>query len=215
MKLQQHVGVAKIVFDKVIKKNKTCKLNRALFYLGSILPDLNCIYPAHRIEETQYRVINKIKYIDTSSSYLIKSMQYGIVTHYVCDYFCYAHSIESLGAPHIRYEKQLFGFYKRHEKQFYNKENLIVEWDEAKKIISNLFEKDNTYINQDEHADMVFELLKIMNNNYINNYIMNDIHDYSNCTEQCKLDMEYAVFVCEKILIGIMKPMESFNLGVV
>ena len=142
MKLLQHIGVAKIVLDKVIKKDKTYKMNRTLFYLGSILPDLNCVYPAHRITETQHRVIDKIKYIDTSSSYLLKSVQYGIVTHYVCDYFCFAHSIESLGAPHIKYEKQLFGFYKKHEKKFYNKDKMIVEWNEAKKIISNLFENN-------------------------------------------------------------------------
>lgn len=215
MKLRQHVGVAKVVFDKVIKKEKTCELNRVLFYLGSILPDLNCVYPAHRIEETQHRVINKIRHIDTSSSYLIKSVQYGIVTHYVCDYFCYAHSIESLGTPHIKYEKQLFGFYKRHGKQFCNIENLIVEWDEAKKIISNLFETENIYINQDEHANMVFELLKIMNNNYTSNYAMKNIHDYTNYIEQCKMDVQYSIFVCERILIGIMEPMKSFNLGVI
>lgn len=208
MKLLQHIGVAKIVIDRVIKKDKTCKLNKLLFYIGSILPDLNCVYPAHRITETQQRVINKIKFIDTSSSYLLKSIQYGIVTHYVCDYFCYAHSIESLGAPHIKYEKQLFGFYKKHEKNFYAKDKMIVEWDNAKEIISNLFEKGEAYINPSEHADMVFELLKIMNNNYINNYTMIDIYDYNNYIKQCKSDMEYATFVCEQILLGIMKPME-------
>lgn len=214
MKLLQHIGVASIVLDKVIKKDKTCRLNKPLFYLGSILPDLNCVYPAHRINETQQRILSKIKYIDESSSYLLKSIQYGIVTHYVCDYFCYAHSIASLGKPHIKYEWSLYHFYNRHEKRFYDKDKMIVEWDRAKEIISSLFENEKSIINPETHADMVFELLKFMNDEYINRYAMKNIYDIDNYIKQCKMDMEYATFVCEKVILGIMKPIENLNMEV-
>ena len=101
MKMLQHIKIAKITAENLNNNiDKKFKLDKVVFCLGSIYPDLNCIYPAHRLSSTSNRISKKIKLIDKYGDGIIKSFNLGIITHYISDLFCYAHNNKSLGLKH-------------------------------------------------------------------------------------------------------------------
>lgn len=217
MKLVHHIKIAKIIADKLEENNKKEYLiNRSAFYIGSIIPDINCIYPAHRLNTTKDRMLKRIESVDNASrDGIIRSFQLGIITHYVCDYFCYAHSNETIGMIHKKYEKELYNFFEIHKDLFVKgegKEELVVKWDEALNIIrEKLFSLTDT-MTIESHASMVMEQIEVLNRDYMMNSqgIRRDrlwVVD----KEQCERDLEYTIFMCENILKIIMNPMKCVS----
>ena len=83
---------------------------RYLVILGSLIPDVNPVTQPHREENLLIRIFNNYKAIETSKSEFEKSVRLGILLHYVCDYFCYAHNYNldiSHGKNHVKYEIEL------------------------------------------------------------------------------------------------------------
>lgn len=216
MKLVHHIKIANQLLDKLDNKLKEkVVLNKAAFYLGSILPDINCIYPAHRLGTTKNRVVKAVESISTlKDSDFIKSMQLGIITHYVCDYFCYAHSNETIGVIHKAYEKRLYDYYEIHKNTFLDENNLVVEWDKALEIIQKkLFDRTDT-MTAKSHAYMVLDQIEVLNKEYmIKSKGLRRDKSWVTDIEQCKRDLEYSVFMCENILAMILEPIRCVSVN--
>ena len=206
MKAIQHIRIAKVIANKLDTKLKDgFGVNRLAFYIGSVAPDLNCIYPAHRLTDTNKRFQKRIKLVDGLNDGVIKSFTLGIITHYVCDYFCYAHNNKSLGVKHKAYETGLNNYFELHKRLFFNEE-ILVEWKDAKEIIYNKFMSDTDTMDVDKHADMVLEQIKILNSNYCEKSNFADKIEWTKNMEQWQIDLDYAMMVCENILSIIIEP---------
>lgn len=78
--------------------------------LGSLIPDINPLTQPHRDQNLLIRIFNNHMAIQNSNSQIIKSIRSGIMFHYICDYFCYAHNYNldiSHGKRHMQYEIEL------------------------------------------------------------------------------------------------------------
>jgi len=206
MKAIQHIRIAKIMSGKI--SNKLCNnsmINKIAYYIGSIAPDLNCIYPAHRINDTYERFQKKIKRVDKLSDGIIKSFTLGVITHYVCDYFCFAHNNNSIGVKHTKYERGLNKYFELHKRLFFNKD-ILVEWEEAKEIINQRFISNKDTLDINLHADIVIEQLKILNSNYCEKSNSTYNKMWTACVEQWQRDLEYCITVCENMLSIIIEP---------
>ena len=205
MKMFQHIKIARITAEN-LKNNvdKNFKLDKIVFYLGSIYPDLNCIYPAHRLSSTSNRISKKIKLIDRYEDGIIKSFNLGIITHYISDYFCYAHNNKSLGIKHREYEKGLNNFFNKNNIEKDNR--LINEWNVAKNSIKEQVFKYTDTMDSNLHAHIILEQIIALNSKYkekSNNF--NDSEWILN-KNQWKTDIQYTLFMCENILSLILEP---------
>lgn len=204
MKLKQHLLIA----DKMIEENnllKTFNINKTAFKLGSIIPDLNCVYPAHRITTTEKRFLRRIKAIDIVDVTIVRSFFLGIVTHYICDYFCYAHSLETIGIKHKQYETNLYNYYLAHKHEIeMGSQNIVDIWNKNKIKSQEKCLKEFT-MTQEDHCKLIFEQLKLMNDQYINEYKQNKSNWTINI-KQMQRDAEYTLAVCNNIIIWILEP---------
>lgn len=212
MKLVHHIQVANMISKKLDNKLKEgFTINKLAFYLGSISPDLNCIYPAHRLSTTANRFQKRVKRVDNFEHGLVRSFTLGVITHYVCDYFCYAHNIESLGFPHKNYETGLYKYFKTHRDMFIDNEDLVVEWKDAKEIMQKKCLRGNNTMNMDLHAEMIMEQIRILNLRYLEKSINHDNKEWVNSDYQWNNDLEYAVFMCECILSLVVEPVRCVS----
>lgn len=215
MKLVQHIKVAEIIANKLDNELKDgFKVNRVLFYLGSIAPDLNCVYPAHRLSTTSKRFQNRVKRVDKYENSAIKSFTLGIITHYVCDYFCYAHNIESLGIPHKNYETGLYKYFLSHKQLFTDSDGLLKEWEEAKKVMQEKCMAINGSMDIDLHAEMIIEQIRILNNNYMNSSLKKEDRVKEAWTKnkyQWNHDLDYAIFMCTSVLKLVVEPVRCVS----
>jgi len=104
---------------RIIRKHSGVKLNLLGFMYGNILPDIKAIYKPHRISESLPFVVKRAKVLmkepyQTGSRYSW-SRKLGIITHYLSDYFCYAHQDhydKGLGR-HMLYEMRMISKYRK------------------------------------------------------------------------------------------------------
>jgi hypothetical protein len=87
-------------------------LNRIFFLLGNLAPDisLSFLYRPHTYESTApalKRLIPRLYRGRVHPRSALFAFFLGIVSHYICDYFCYPHHPSFKGGliGHIRYEK--------------------------------------------------------------------------------------------------------------
>lgn len=198
MKLRQHIVIGKHIIDWVNNGNdiKSLKFNTPImeraYLLGCIAPDMNCIYPAHRITTTEKRYINHLIMSTLLDSGLARAFILGLITHYTCDYFCYAHNNCSTGYFHKLYEKHLIkedipnvdkwsdGLNK------FNSRPVSSEIGGGIKLITNAFEIHS----------MIFEL----NNEYKNLAPIDKHKGWYNDTEQCKVDVKFAIKAVKRVM---------------
>ena len=139
-----------IVADKILQDvqcQMNWRVNRTAYLFGSIAPDLNCIYPAHSITATIKRFRKKLNRVNKSESTIIKSFTLGVIMHYICDYFCYAHNRRMPDPKHSIYERLLKKHIKNHEEQLGEvPDSLINQWNEIKIHVTEEFSPDS---NQD------------------------------------------------------------------
>lgn len=204
MKLKQHLKIGKTVLDKNIIT--TFKVNRIAYLFGNIAPDLNCVYPAHRLKTTEKRFYKRLKRIEKSDTNLIKSFTLGVITHYICDYFCYAHNIESLGVPHKKYETNLYNYYESHINELGKfSSRLENKWIEAKQQSQkNCIENECMTI--ESHCEFIMNQIKYMNNCYLGNDKLNKKSDWTGKIDQMQKDLEYSTFMIKHILILTLEP---------
>jgi hypothetical protein len=212
MKFKQHIKVGKYILehlgnDKLEESNiNGIKINRIAYLFGNVAPDLNCVYPAHRLKTTEKRFYNRLMRIDKSNFTWMKSFTLGVVTHYVCDYFCYAHNIESIGIKHKAYETNLWQYYNSH----------LAEIEKDKSGLNDLWNKllikshnnnvENDELTNETHCNMILDTVKLMNKTYMTNSNDASDKDWMNKKNQMKLDLEYATFMIEQITNLITQP---------
>lgn len=113
MFLQTHLAIAHSV-SQAVNQHLEQQLSPWAFSMGSVYPDLSHEYKSvrHRKAES-YELLNSIvtDLLSSSSSrdQRRQSFQLGIISHFLCDYFCQAHNYtEYFGTlKHPRYELQL------------------------------------------------------------------------------------------------------------
>jgi len=122
--IKSHLYIAHIVQDTV-QANLPVKLNLAWFGYGSISPDFSLgRYRNRHFAKTAYQFIqdeiNDLCSGDIDFNQGIPAqfaIRLGIVAHYVCDFFCFAHTPLFSGNmhKHLQYEHKLRAFCKENE----------------------------------------------------------------------------------------------------
>lgn len=110
MEERNHVFMARKIFD--LLRHNAMELCERSFVLGNIAPDITYSYVLrrHQFNSSSQLLSKKIKSLygcALSPQSRMFSFKLGVIMHYVCDYFCYAHSSVFKGTlrDHIRYEK--------------------------------------------------------------------------------------------------------------
>jgi len=201
MKLHHHIKIGKMLLNKL---GDTYKINRKAYLFGTVAPDLNCIYPAHRLNCTEDRFHKRLEIIDNTNINIVKSFELGVITHYICDYFCYAHNIDSIGLMHKRYEKNLYRFFNKHIKEIkFNDEKIESIWNKNKRVVSNKLK--NTKENTNIHCDFILEQLKLMNEAY-NNDLIRYNKNWIFSINQIEKDMHYTMVVLGNLIDMLLEP---------
>lgn len=120
MLMNTHYLISKSVFDN-IDPNKSFLLSEKNFIYGNIKPDMTSKYllSKHYLDESFNMIMSKIdnlskltvnclsKYFSLSKL----SQEIGVICHFLCDFFCVAHSerweMTHSMSKHITYEKDL------------------------------------------------------------------------------------------------------------
>lgn len=125
MLMNTHFIMAKSILDN-IDENKTFFISEKNFIYGNIKPDAFSKYKLkkHYLDESFNMIVSKINYlcslnIDSLSKYFSVSrlsQELGVICHFLCDFFCVAHSERwefkhSLN-KHVNYERELGAFAK-------------------------------------------------------------------------------------------------------
>jgi hypothetical protein len=90
MRLEIHHRIGKKVCGEL--KELGLRVNERLFYFGNLFPDLiqSYLWCRHEYQHSREYVRKKIEKLKKQP--LLFSFHLGILTHYICDYFCYPHS---------------------------------------------------------------------------------------------------------------------------
>lgn len=203
MKFKQHIEVGKYLYEQLEKDNK---INRIAYLFGNVAPDLNCVYPAHRLRTTEKRFYKRLVRIDNTHFNILKSFTLGVVTHYICDYFCYAHSIESLGIKHKIYETNLYNYYNMHLQEIQDTKNRLRDAWKSSELHNKYMNSIDDELTSKQHCDMILEQVKIMNKLYMDKSEGSLDKNWMYLSEQMKRDLEYASFMTESILRLILQP---------
>lgn len=109
---------------RIIRKQSGVKLNMLGFMYGNILPDIRSMHKPHRLNGSLdflvKRTQNLIRKPHQASSLYSWSKELGIITHYLSDYFCYAHQDhydKGLGV-HMLYELRMLSKYRKGLKHY-------------------------------------------------------------------------------------------------
>lgn len=208
MKLKQHLEIGNAVLQSNVLD--MVNINRTAFLLGNIAPDLNCVYPAHRLKTTEKRFYKRLRLAEKAETSVIKSFVLGVVTHYICDYFCYAHNIESLGVPHKKYETNLYNYYEAHVDEVNaEQKNLEQIWVKAKEGSIKKYLGDGC-MNTDLHCEFIVNQIKYMNDTYMNSSNNSEKVDWTSNSNQIKKDLEYTAFMIRHILTLTVEPFKCF-----
>ena len=73
-------------------KELGCHINEKLFLLGNLFPDLihSYLWRPHKYNHSREYIREKM--IMLKNKPRLVSFHMGVLTHYICDYFCYPHS---------------------------------------------------------------------------------------------------------------------------
>lgn len=217
-----HIKVADRTL-KTIQSKVDWKINRRAYLFGSIAPDFNCVFPTHTIKGTFNRFKHKLARMDKSESNLVKSFTLGVITHYICDYFCYAHNLSHPNPKHAIYERYMREHIEMHNRLInLNCDNLEEQW---RDIQNHIVEQLNTQDTVDnivesitnrglDHINYIMEIVDNMHRDYISRTETIDTNRWYNSLNKIELDLEYATFMCEKIAMLILNPNESLVVSV-
>jgi len=90
MRLAIHHRIGKKVCGEL--KELGFRVNEKLFYFGNLYPDLihSYLWRKHEYLHSREYIRKKIEKLKKRPRFF--SFHLGIITHYICDYFCYPHS---------------------------------------------------------------------------------------------------------------------------
>lgn len=217
-----HIAIAKRTLAYI---EKTCKvrLNKTAYLFGSIAPDINCVYPTHTVDNTLKRFKKRILRVDNSSNNLIISFTLGVITHYICDYFCYAHNLKRVDPMHAVYERLLREHIKLHEKSISIScgDELTEQWEMIKEhiaesISSNKDEEiteerlgkviEAVHYRSADHIEYIIETLMDMHKTYMEESESFEIDKWYKQKIRMIHDEQYSEFMCNRILTLILNP---------
>jgi len=146
MRLEIHHKIGKMVCGEL--KELGCQINEKLFLLGNIFPDLIQSYVWCRHEYKHSRKFLQRKLDILKKRPKLFSFHLGVLTHYICDYFCYPHSTgyDKGLIYHITYEIRQ----KVPEKIHRTKLNIVGFTIEELDKFVELYESFCTYFRDDE-----------------------------------------------------------------
>ncbi|MDR0496929.1 MAG: zinc dependent phospholipase C family protein [Treponema sp.] len=90
MRLKIHHKIGKEVCGELMELG--CQVHEKLFLLGNIFPDLihSYLWCKHEYEHSKEYIRKKLDILKKRPR--LFSFHLGVLTHYICDYFCYPHS---------------------------------------------------------------------------------------------------------------------------
>jgi len=90
MRLEIHHKIGKNVCAEL--KEFGCRINEKLFLAGNLFPDLihSYIWCRHEYQHSREYIRKKLEVLKKRPK--LFSFHLGVLTHYICDYFCYPHS---------------------------------------------------------------------------------------------------------------------------
>jgi hypothetical protein len=104
MRMAVHHYIGKKIYGEL--KGLGLHVHKSLFLLGNLYPDLihSYLWCRHEYQHSQHYLQKKLLLLKKKPVFF--SFHLGIVTHYICDYFCYPHSgiYDKNMFHHIRYE---------------------------------------------------------------------------------------------------------------
>lgn len=108
MVFASHLKFCDFILNEYFAGDERFEKYRKFIELGSVAPDVKCVFPKHRIDVTRYRFIKRIERVEKCRGF-IRAFWIGVVFHYICDYFCLAHNSLSIkpGFEHTCYELSL------------------------------------------------------------------------------------------------------------
>ena len=181
MKVKTHVKIAELVFNnniKIVPKG----FSKFMFNFGLVMVDQSWhvkTHPHYRQKSLKY-VIEKIEELLSIKRFNgYRSMQLGIVIHYLCDFCCNAHISGSIGniQHHIKYE-----------------------WELQRYLLDNFDDLRNYCTKTENNKGQKFKSLAS-----IKESIENILEDYMKGKESYLLDIEQCVkitsVVCSKIFV--------------
>lgn len=184
MRKKSHISVAKYLMNS--NGMECLQIHKKAFYIGSILPDCipSFITRRHSIEETLHILKKEIDKI-TEDYDVNKGLScyfcrhLGVITHYVADYFTFPHNATYPGSI------------KDHcvyEEDLKHAIRKYVKSDEAKRVR----ERNGLFKNSEE----------------IITFIKGTHEEYLNLINAVKLDCEYIVELCHKVVDAILQLLE-------
>lgn len=212
MKLESHVRIALNTLN-TIEKHLKWKIYKPVYIIGSIAPDLNILFPKHTIRMTIKRWKRRLVRVDKTSSNIVKSFTLGVITHYICDYFCLVHNIQSHGPRHKIYERYLNNYLKK-QIDFIglDDENINMQWDILIKqleeeVLNNKVDIEATPMaikSQKDKLNSIADKLITMNKTYIENVNTKISKGWYTDIDRISMDIKYATFMCRKIALELV-----------
>lgn len=215
MRLKSHIKIAKVTLEN-IRDKMSWEINEQVYLMGSIAPDLNVLFPRHSINNTLNRWRRRVKRIDKTSSNIVKSFTLGVIIHYICDYFCYAHNIKANSIGHIMYERKLNKHIMDQKISLYvNNSNMRDHWEGIEtqlkdiNIINEIEECNSGEIGrvvekEAEKLDVITNYLVDMNEEYMRrNGSIPGIKWYKDMNK-VKLDIRYAGLMANLIALVLV-----------
>lgn len=133
MLIYSHKKMSEFIYSN-IEENTSFALNKFMFKLGNMSPDVPFYYKHlkhYKYQNFEYilQMINDLSEINPSESVAklnLYSYRLGVITHYVCDYFCLPHhdrdAYKDKLKEHLIYEKRMHKDVKT-----YNNENTLYD----------------------------------------------------------------------------------------
>lgn len=112
MTWKSHIRIAlRVMQDNNIKMSTAEKW---ALKIGSVAPDIYIFIKWHKACSTIKNIMYHFKTVENTKRRLIYFFQVGIITHYICDYYCKAHNYLPMMPfiKHWAYEKRLGRYIK-------------------------------------------------------------------------------------------------------
>lgn len=182
MQITSHIKIANFIYNR-IDKNERKNINRFMFILGSIAPDLKIAkHPKFKLYNDSIELI-KIKMTDIDNMGKNKfSYRLGVIAHYITDYFCLAHNLQDTikTRTHLLYEFRLAKAMKKH----------IATYDFGKHL------KDDSLSLLEEHGDIL--------NTIAHKHKIYIEEKCDNFMDQMLLDIHSSLSVCMALALFVL-----------
>ena len=110
MKFINHYKMACVIWEKMASNDM--QLRKRLYFLGNLAPDItgSFLFRQHSYITCGARLRKLLRRLfdgSISNNSILFSFYTGVMSHYVCDFLCYAHTAAFVGSvrEHYRYEK--------------------------------------------------------------------------------------------------------------